>query len=66
MDYGDDSNDGEADMEIRLDEGNRCTVKAEPQQVILQFKLGTSTRVDMAITKDGARKLADALMSAIQ
>lgn len=53
-------------MEIRLDNGNRCTVKAEPLQVILQFKLGTSAFVDMAITKEGARKLAEALMTAFQ
>lgn len=53
-------------MEIALDHGNRCSVTAEPAQVIVKFVFGSSTLLDMAITKIGAQALGEALIAASQ
>jgi hypothetical protein len=53
-------------MEIRLDHGNRCSVAAESAQVVVKFVLGASSLLDMAMTKNGARALGEALIVASQ
>lgn len=49
---------------IRLDDANVVSITREPGQVIMKFRVGHSCLIDMAITPNGAKLLADALLKA--